>query len=114
MGFAPLTGPEVRAATFPSHAWPPVIRATASRHHPGPCVMRIPHPRRRASGPLRRRWFSFPASLGAKFAAPHRPVVNFNGDGGFLFNAQLETAVRYGLRVVTVIMNNSCWGSLKA
>ena len=83
--------------------------------HPGPCVMRIPHPRRRASGPLRRRWFSFPASLGAKFAAPHRPVVNFNGDGGFLFNAQeLETAVRYGLRVVTVIMNNSCWGSLKA
>ena len=114
MGFAPLTGPEVRAATFPSHAWPPVIRATASRHHPGPCVMRIPHPRRRASGPLRRRWFSFPASLGAKFAAPHRPVVNFNGDGGFLFNAQLETAVRYGLRVVTVIMNNSCWGSEKA
>ena len=58
--------------------------------------------------------FSFPASLGAKFAAPHRPVVNFNGDGGFLFNAQLETAVRYGLRVVTVIMNNSCWGSEKA
>ena len=59
--------------------------------------------------------FSFPASLGAKLAAPHRPVVNFNGDGGFLFNAQeLETAVRYGLRVVTVIMNNGCWGSLKA
>ena len=59
--------------------------------------------------------FSFPASLGAKFAAPHRPVVNFNGDGGFLFNAQeLETAVRYGLRVVTVIMNNGCWGSEKA
>ncbi|MCH7606040.1 MAG: thiamine pyrophosphate-binding protein, partial [Chloroflexi bacterium] len=59
--------------------------------------------------------FSFPASLGAKFAAPNRPVVNFNGDGGFLFNAQeFATAVRYGLRVVTVIMNNSCWGSEKA
>ena len=59
--------------------------------------------------------FSFPASLGAKFAAPDRPVVNFNGDGGFLFNAQeFETAVRYGLRVVTVVMNNSCWGSEKA
>ena len=59
--------------------------------------------------------FSFPASLGAKFAAPDRPVVNFNGDGGFLFNAQeFETAVRYGLKVVTVIMNNGCWGSEKA
>ena len=59
--------------------------------------------------------FSFPASLGAKFAAPDRPVINFNGDGGFLFNAQeFETAVRYGLNVVTVIMNNSCWGSEKA
>ena len=59
--------------------------------------------------------FSFPASLGGKFAAPDRPVVNFNGDGGFLFNAQeFATAVRYKLRVVTVIMNNSCWGSEKA
>ena len=59
--------------------------------------------------------FSFPASLGAKFAAPGRPVINFNGDGGFLFNAQeFATAVRYGLKVVTVILNNECWGSEKA
>ena len=59
--------------------------------------------------------FSFPASIGAKFAAPERPVVNFNGDGGFLFNAQeFETAVRYGLKVVSVVMNNGCWGSEKA
>ena len=59
--------------------------------------------------------FSFPASLGAKFAAPSRPVVNFNGDGGFLFNAQeFATAVQYGLKVVTVIMNNGSWGSEKA
>ncbi|HLF04570.1 MAG TPA: thiamine pyrophosphate-binding protein [Dehalococcoidia bacterium] len=59
--------------------------------------------------------FSFPAALGAKFAAPDRPVVNFNGDGGFLFNVQeFATAVEYGLRVVTVVMNNNCWGSEKA
>ena len=59
--------------------------------------------------------FSFPASLGAKLAAPARPVVNFNGDGGFLFNAQeFETAVRYGIQVVTVILNNGSWGSEKA
>ena len=59
--------------------------------------------------------FSFPASLGAKFAAPNRPVVNFNGDGGFMFNAQeFSTAVQYGLKVVSVVMNNNCWGSEKA
>lgn len=59
--------------------------------------------------------FSFPASLGAGFAAPARPVLNINGDGGFLFNAQeFETAVRYGLNHVTIIMNNGSWGSEKA
>ncbi len=59
--------------------------------------------------------FGFPEALGAKFALPNRTVVNMNGDGGFLFNSQeLETAVRYGLNVITVIMNNGCWGSEKA
>ena len=59
--------------------------------------------------------FGFPEALGAKFALPNRTVVNMNGDGGFLFNAQeMETAVRYGLNVITVIMNNGCWGSEKA
>jgi len=59
--------------------------------------------------------FSFPAAIGASFAAPDRPVINFNGDGGFLFNAQeFETAVRYGLKLITVVMNNDCWGSEKA
>ncbi len=59
--------------------------------------------------------FSFPASIGANFAAPDRTVVNFNGDGGFLFNAQeFETAVRYGLKNISVVMNNDCWGSEKA
>lgn len=59
--------------------------------------------------------FSFPAALGAQFAAPRRPVINFNGDGGFLFNAQeFATAVEYNLPVVTIIMNNGSWGSEKA
>jgi acetolactate synthase-1/2/3 large subunit/sulfoacetaldehyde acetyltransferase len=59
--------------------------------------------------------FSFPATIGACFAAPDRPVVNFNGDGGFLFNAQeFETAVRYRLNHVSVVLNNGSWGSEKA
>ncbi len=59
--------------------------------------------------------FSFPAAIGAKFAAPDRPVINFNGDGGFLFNAQeFSTLVENNLPVVTVVMNNGIWGSEKA
>jgi len=59
--------------------------------------------------------FAFPAALGAKLGRPQAPVLAIHGDGGFLMNAQeLETAVRHGINVVTVVMNNNCWGSEKA
>jgi acetolactate synthase-1/2/3 large subunit/sulfoacetaldehyde acetyltransferase len=59
--------------------------------------------------------FAFPAALGAKLGRPAAPVVAIHGDGGFLMNAQeLETAVRHGINVVTLVMNNNCWGSEKA
>lgn len=54
--------------------------------------------------------WSFPAALGAKAAAPERPVVCFSGDGGFYYHlGELETAVRYGLDVVVVVNNNSAY-----
>jgi acetolactate synthase-1/2/3 large subunit/sulfoacetaldehyde acetyltransferase len=57
----------------------------------------------------------FPSALGAKLARPDRPVVCLCGDGGFLMTSQdLETAVREGIPVVTVVMTNNCWGSEKA
>jgi sulfoacetaldehyde acetyltransferase len=57
----------------------------------------------------------FPSALGAKLARPDRPVVCLCGDGGFLMTSQdLETAVREGISVVTVVMTNNCWGSEKA
>ncbi len=57
----------------------------------------------------------FPLALGAKVAAPGRPVVCLAGDGGFLMTAQdLETAVRLRLGVVTVVLTNGCWGLEKA
>lgn len=57
----------------------------------------------------------FPSALGAKLARPDRPVVCLCGDGGFLMTSQdLETAVREGIVVVTVVMTNNCWGSEKA
>ena len=59
--------------------------------------------------------FAFPVALGAKLGRPEAPVLAIHGDGGFLMNAQeLETAVRHGINVVTLVMNNNCWGSEKA
>jgi thiamine pyrophosphate-dependent acetolactate synthase large subunit-like protein len=59
--------------------------------------------------------FAFPVALGAKLGRPGDPVLAIHGDGGFLMNAQeLETAVRHGIAVVTIVMNNNCWGSEKA
>ncbi len=46
-------------------------------------------------------------ALGTKCALPDRPVICFTGDGGFWYHiAELETAVRYNIPVVTVVNNN--------
>jgi acetolactate synthase I/II/III large subunit len=56
--------------------------------------------------------FGFPAALGAKVAAPDRPVVCVTGDGGFLFAAtELATAVQYGINTVTVVFNDGAYGN---
>ena len=52
--------------------------------------------------------WGFPAALGAKAAAPERPVICFTGDGGFWYHfAELETARRHHLHTVTVVNNNN-------
>ena len=59
--------------------------------------------------------FSFACGLGAKLAAPDRPVISLMGDGGFgMTVSELSTAVDYGINTVTVVMNNRCWGAEKA
>jgi acetolactate synthase I/II/III large subunit len=58
----------------------------------------------RAAGSL---GWGFPAALGAKCAAPDRPVICFTGDGGFWYHlSELETASRFGINTVTIINNN--------
>ncbi len=67
--------------------------------HPGQTYIR-------AAGSL---GWAFPAALGAKCAAPERPVICFTGDGGFWYHlSEMETAMRCGIRTVTVVNNNSC------
>ncbi|NVM52385.1 MAG: thiamine pyrophosphate-binding protein [Candidatus Helarchaeota archaeon] len=59
--------------------------------------------------------FAFPAAIGAKAAKPEEPVVCLIGDGDFMMSIQdLDTAVRYGFNVVTIIMNNNSYGAPKA
>ena len=55
-----------------------------------------------------------PFALGAKAAAPDRPVVLLIGDGSFGFGAlELETAARNNLPFTAVIMNNGSWGNIR-
>ncbi|MXX25914.1 MAG: hypothetical protein F4Z82_10805, partial [Caldilineaceae bacterium SB0668_bin_21] len=57
--------------------------------------------------------WSFPAALGAKVAAPDRPVLCVTGDGGFLFAAtEMATAVQHGINTVTVVFNDSAYGNV--
>ncbi len=57
----------------------------------------------------------YPVGLGAKLAAPDRPVVTISGDGSFLYNgAELETAVREGIPTTCIILNNFNYGSERA
>ena len=58
--------------------------------------------------------YAFPAALGAKIAHPDKPVVCFTGDGGFMMGAsEMATAMKYGINVVTVIVNDGALSSIK-
>lgn len=55
--------------------------------------------------------FGQPFANAAKLAHPEREVVNVAGDGAFGCTVQeLETAVRYALRVIHVVFNDAAWG----
>jgi acetolactate synthase-1/2/3 large subunit len=58
--------------------------------------------------------WGFPAAVGAAVALPDRVVVSMSGDGGFVMTCQeLATAVRYGLRLIAIIHNDSAYGAIK-
>lgn len=58
--------------------------------------------------------WGFPAAIGAKAALPDKPVVAFVGDAGFYYHmAELETAARAKLNVVTVVNTNYSGGVLE-
>lgn len=59
--------------------------------------------------------YGVPAGIAAKILRPKSLVVSFSGDGCFLMNGQeLATAVQYGLNVLFLIINNRCYGTIRA
>jgi len=58
--------------------------------------------------------FGLPAAVGARFAAPDVPVVNFDGDGSFVMTEQaLATAVEWNLPIITVLLNDRSLGMVE-
>jgi pyruvate oxidase len=65
------------------------------------------------SGYLGSIGFGYPAALGAWAAAPGRTIVAVTGDGGFgQYAMELTTAVRYGIPVKHVLLNNNALGKI--
>ena len=58
--------------------------------------------------------YALPAAIGAALHAPDAPVIAFTGDGGLgMALMELETAVRYRLRVIVVVFNDSALSLIK-
>lgn len=55
-----------------------------------------------------------PSAIAAKMVNPDKKVVTVCGDGGFMMNSQeIETAVRLGLDITVVILNDNAFGMIK-
>ncbi len=55
-----------------------------------------------------------PSAMAAKLVHPDRRVLAVVGDGGFMMNSQdLETAVRLGLDLVVLILNDASYGMIR-
>lgn len=55
-----------------------------------------------------------PSAMAAKLINPDKKVIAVCGDGGFMMNSQeIETAVRIGLNLVVIILNDSAYGMIK-
>ena len=59
--------------------------------------------------------FGLAAAIGAKAAAPERPVVAVMGDGAIGYTMiEIQTAISHRLPVVIVVLDNQAWGAEKA
>jgi thiamine pyrophosphate-dependent acetolactate synthase large subunit-like protein/nitrite reductase/ring-hydroxylating ferredoxin subunit len=65
------------------------------------------------SGYLGSIGFALPAAIGAWAATPDRPILSVSGDGGFgQYMAEFTTAVKYGMNITHVLLNNNELGKI--
>lgn len=65
------------------------------------------------SGYLGSIGFGFPAAIGAWAASPDRPICCVTGDGGFgQYMGEFTTAVKYGMNITHILLNNSELGKI--
>ena len=58
--------------------------------------------------------YGLPAAVSAKSVFPEREVVCFAGDGCFMMHGQeFATAVQYDLPIITVVVNNGIYGTIR-
>lgn len=56
--------------------------------------------------------WSFPATIGVKLAVGDKRVLNLIGDGGIGYHiSEIETALRYDVPFVAVVLNNQSWSN---
>jgi len=59
--------------------------------------------------------FGLAAAIGAKAAAPDRPVVAVVGDGAVGYTMiEIQTAIQHNLPITIVVLDNEAWGAEKA
>ena len=59
--------------------------------------------------------FGLAAAIGAKAAAPERPVVAVMGDGAVGYTMiEIQTAIQHNLPITIVVLDNQAWGAEKA
>jgi acetolactate synthase I/II/III large subunit len=59
--------------------------------------------------------FGLAAAIGAKAAAPERPVVAIMGDGAVGYTMiEIQTAIQNDLPIVLIVLDNQAWGAEKA
>ncbi|WP_435742392.1 5-guanidino-2-oxopentanoate decarboxylase [Nocardioides sp. SYSU DS0663] len=58
--------------------------------------------------------YGLPAAIGAKLAAPDRPVMAMHGDGGLMFSvAELAGAAEAGLSLPVLVVDNGGYGEIR-
>ncbi|MEF3331418.1 thiamine pyrophosphate-dependent enzyme [Oceanobacillus oncorhynchi] len=57
--------------------------------------------------------YGMPSAIGVKVAHPDKTVISISGDGGFMMTPQeFETAVRYDIPIISIVVNNNMFGTI--